>query len=58
MKYNSVVTGFDDNQLVIQVVPMFNPGHYQKLQSFVAVPSITPLHTQRQENVHVLYDGI
>jgi hypothetical protein len=33
--------------------------HYQKFQSFVAVPSITtPLHTQQQENVHVLYDGI
>jgi hypothetical protein len=36
--------------------------HYQKFQSFVAVPSITPLQTQQQENVqenvHVLYDGI
>jgi hypothetical protein len=38
--------------------------HYQKFQSFVAVPSITPLLTQQQENknvqenVHVLYDGI
>jgi hypothetical protein len=33
-------------------------GHYQKFESCVAVSLITPLHTQQQENVHVLYDGI